>query len=56
MVIAIAGPHLLGEAPWTPDLVPEGTRPVTTKGIQSGRDLRGTVPYLSNGSWTGTRW
>ena len=51
MVIAVVAPYLIGKAPWTQELVPELTRPVTTPAPRSRRDLRDTVPYLPHGSW-----
>ena len=51
MVIGVVAPYLIGKAPWTKELVPEVTRPVTTPDHVSWRDLRDTVPYLLHGSW-----
>ena len=51
MVIAVVAPYLIGKAPWTQELVPEVTRPVTTLVPRNRRDLRDTVPYLPHGIW-----
>ncbi len=51
MVIAVVAPYLIGKAPWTQELEPEVTKPVTTPAPRSRRDLRDTVPYLPHSSW-----